>query len=77
MAARRDVNASSRPSGLQRGADDALAGWSAAAAAPSRRRAPIQISLCRRFSASTMNVRTKATVRPSGDIAVSLMVSTR
>ena len=76
-AARREVNASSRPSGLHRGADDVLA-WLVrrrGGAEPSA--GTIRISLWRRFSASTMNVRTNATLRPSGDTAVSLMDSTR
>ena len=54
-AARRDVKASSRPSGLQRGAEDALAGLVSRRGGAEPSAGTIQISLCRRFSASTMN----------------------
>ena len=75
--ARRDVKASSRPSGLQRGADDDSAGLVRRRGGAEPSAGTVQISLWRRFSASTTNVRTNATVRPSGDRAVPLMASTR
>ena len=76
-AARRELKASSRPSGLHRGADDESAGLVSRRGGAEPSAGTIQISLWRRFSASTMNVRTNATVRPSGDKAVPLMASTR
>ncbi len=79
---RRPVNASRWPSGLQRGADPAVAETFRAGsemrrggALPSA--ATIQSSPVRRFSASTIVVRTKATHLPSGDIAGACTVTTR
>ena len=66
---RRELNASSRPSGLKRGALELKAGLVRRTAGAEPRAGASQISLWRRFSLSTTRVRTKATRVPSGEIA--------
>jgi hypothetical protein len=66
---RRELKASQRPSGLKRGALELKAGLVRRMALAEPSVGAHQISLCRRFSLSTIRVRTKATRVPSGEIA--------
>jgi hypothetical protein len=69
LTRRRDENASRRPSGLQRGTEELNEGLVSRRGGEAPSEATVQTSLCRRFSLSMTNVRTNATVRPSGEMA--------